>query len=109
MEIITGMELTFKDPDDNFADFEPVYDNTSSEAFDEDMGGLYASNCEPQDHESIPFTPDVSLQARALSRWLILFFLRLQAAYHLSDAALSCILRFIAAFLVVLSNISSHL
>ena len=104
------MELTFEEPDDNFNDShsEPVYGNTASETFDEDMGGVYASTCEPEDHESIPFAPDVSLQAQALSRWLVLFFLRLQAAYHLSDAALSCILRFIAAFLVVLSNVSSH-
>ena len=35
------MELTFEEPDDNFNDFEPVYDNTASEAFDEDMGGVY--------------------------------------------------------------------
>ena len=57
------MELTFKEPDDNFIDShsEPVYGNTASEAFDEDMGGVYASTCEPEDHESIPFAPDVSL------------------------------------------------
>ena len=71
------------------------------------MGGVYGSLSEPQDHDSIPFAPLVSEQAHILSRWLTIFILRLQAAYHLSDAAISCIFRFFAAFFVILSDISS--
>ena len=72
------------------------------------MGGAYDSDCEPPSYESIPFAPEVSIQAQSLSRWLTLFFLRLQAAYHISDAAITCILKFIAAFFIFLSNISSQ-
>ena len=72
------------------------------------MGGAYDSDCEPPSYESIPFAPVVSIQAQSLSRWLTLFFLRLQAAYHISDAAITCILKFLAAFLIILSNISSQ-
>lgn len=43
-----------------------------------------------------------------LSQGGSLYFLRLQAAYHISDAAITCILKFLAAFLIILSNISSQ-
>ena len=76
------------EPDANLPETELIFDNASSQEFDDDMGGIYESS----DGLKI-------MQAQILTRWL---FVRLQGAYHISDA---CILRFIAAFLVVLFTV----
>ena len=58
---------------------------------------------DPED-EIVP--SNVSTTASILARWLVQFLLCLQVVYHLSNAALSCLFRFITTFLCVLGRFS---
>lgn len=48
-------------------------------------------------------------EEKDLVHWMIIFLLRLQAKFYVPDAALQCIVKFLSAFLLVISRSSSHM
>ena len=76
-------------------------DDQLSSSYKHDIG----DDSEPEDSITIQELPVRSL---ALIRWLSVFLLQLQAAYHLSNGVINCLFRFLKTFLVVISTFSSQ-
>ena len=81
---------------------EYVSDDDAAHEYEKDLKEYYgdSNECEQED-----LTPDTIIQSACLTRWLILFFMTIQATYRLSDGVISHIFKFMKAFLSVLASV----
>lgn len=85
-----------------FTDFEEVWEYEDAE---EDVNNDFANSWEE--------SPDFPLQEKheeenSLVSWLVLFLLRLQSRFYLPDVAVSSLVKFLYAFLVILGTRSDY-
>ena len=86
-------------PEDELPEEEWINDDDVSNSFKHDI-----EDSEPEDVTSVQDLPPQSL---AIMRWLTLFLLSLQAAYHLSNRAINYLFRFLATLFLVLARYTS--
>lgn len=87
-------------PEDELPEEEWINDGDVSSSFMDDIG----EDSEPEEVIPIQDLPPHSL---AIVRWLTLFLLSLQAAYHLSNRAINYLFRYLATLFAVLARYTS--
>ena len=83
-------------PEDELPEEEWISDDDVSTSFKYDIG----EDSEPE----VMSVQDLPPQSLAIVRWLTLFLLSLQAAYHLSNRAINYLFRFLATLFTVLAR-----
>ena len=93
------------EPDDSIDESaeEYVEDDTVGNCMLEDI------NSQPDDIDNSIIVQNNSEKTLALAKWIILFVLTLQSAYHLSSTAVHCIIQFLKEMFRVLSQFSSEI